>query len=55
MYFESENMKMTAEQIQQKIKFIDIRINNLRAKGETKNAALIKKQLRKRRALEAQL
>ena len=46
---------MTAEQIQQKIKFIDIRINNLKAKGETKNAALIKKQLRKRRALEAQL
>ena len=46
---------MTVEQIQQKIKVIDIRINNLKAKGETKNAALIKKQLRKRRALEAQL
>jgi len=46
---------MTAEQIKQKIKFIDIRINTLKTKGETKNAALINKQLRKRRALEAQL
>ena len=46
---------MTTEQIKQKISFIDTRINNLKAKGETKNAALIKKQLRKRRALEAQL
>lgn len=41
--------------IEQKIKNIDIRIALLKERGETMNAPIIKKQLRKRRALEAML
>jgi len=41
--------------VEDKIKAIDIRIGILKSRGETLNAPIIKKQLRKRRALEAQL
>lgn len=41
--------------VEDKIKAIDIRIGILKSRGETMNAPIIKKQLRKRRALEAQL
>lgn len=41
--------------VEDKIKAIDIRIGILKSRGETMNQPIIKKQLRKRRALEAQL
>ncbi len=41
--------------IADKIQALDIRIGILRARGETMNQPIIKKCLRKRRALEAQL
>ena len=41
--------------VEDKIKAIDIRIGILKSRGETMNAPIIKKQLRKRRVLEAQL
>lgn len=41
--------------VEDKIKAIDIRIGILKSRGETMNQSIIKKQLRKRRALEAQL
>lgn len=44
--------KMT---ISDKIKIIDIRIAVLKSRGEGMNAPIIKKLMRKRRALEAQL
>ena len=47
--------KMTTEQIKEKIKAIDIHVNLLKERGETMNARIINKWLRKRRALEAQL
>lgn len=41
--------------VEDKIKAIDIRIGILKSRGETMNQPIIKKCLRKRRALEAQL
>lgn len=44
-----------ADKIKEKIKALDIRIGILKARGETMNQPIIKKCLRKRRALEAHL
>lgn len=41
--------------ISDKIKAIDIRVAVLKTRGESMNAPIIKKLMRKRRALEAQL
>ena len=41
--------------ISDKIKAIDIRVAVLKSRGESMNASIIKKLMRKRRALEAQL
>ena len=41
--------------IQDKITAIETRVAILRERGETMNAAIINKQLRKKRALEKQL